>query len=339
MSVSNMFRRLGLLSAALVLAGNCTQATAQPRGIDRVVVFGASLSDPGNAFVWLSDPANQACGAPQNVPPYDKLDDLLVPDGPYARGGHHFTDGATWVEELARQLALAGNARPALRSGNAEASNFAVGGARAVQFPCRFNLPEQLAAYLAKFPQASPRTLVALEIGGNDVRDALVAAASGQDPAPYVQYALASIANSIATLHVHGVRSFLLMNVPNLARTPSVRLLDQQMPGVAAFSSQLSQFFNAGLAGVVQYANGLGGTNAQVLDIHGLLEDIVAAPGTYGFRNTTDACITPNVPPFRCADPGSYVFWDGIHPTKAVHALIAKRAIAALSAASDGISR
>jgi phospholipase/lecithinase/hemolysin len=337
MSASSRFRRLALASASLVLAATCVAAVAQAQPIDRVVVFGGSLSDTGNAFMFLSDPAHQGCGAPQNVPPYDTLDELLVPDGPYARGGHHFSDGATWVEGFTRSLALAGNARPALRSGGTQASNFAVGGARAVYHPCRFNLPDQVAAYLAKFPQTSPQTLVAMEIGGNDVRDALVAAASAQDPTPYLQNALAAMANSIATLYAHGARRFLLLNVPNLARAPSVRLLDQQVPGAAALSSQLSQFFNGGLAGVAQYANGLGGAQARVLDIHGLLEELVANPEPYGFKNVTDACVTPGVPPFRCADPDSYIFWDGVHPTHAVHALMAQQAIATvLSVSSKG---
>lgn len=339
MSAFTTLARLALVSASLVLAAYGGPALAQPRAIDRVVVFGGSLSDTGNAFVWLSDQMNQACGARQSVPPYDTLDDLLVPDGPYARGGHHFTDGATWVEGLARSLALAGNARPALRPGGVKASNFATGGARAVPHPCRFNLPDQVAAYIAKFPQTSPQTLVALEIGGNDVRDALVAAASGQDPAVVVQGALASVANNIAALYARGARRFLLLNVPNLARAPSVRLLDQQVPGAAAVASQLAQFFNAGLAGVVEYANGLGGADARVLDIHALLEEIVASPASFGFTNTTDACVTPETPPFRCADPGSYVFWDGVHPTSAVHALMAQRAMALTATAAARGSR
>ena len=265
MSDSPLLRRLAVLAASLAIATSCGHALAQARGTDRLVIFGSSLSDTGNAFVFLSDPANTNCGARLSVPPYDQLDDLVVPDGPYAKGGHHFTNGAVWAEGLARYLALAGNARPALRSGGKEASNYAAGGARAVTFPCRFNLPDQVAAYLAAFPQTSPQTLITLEIGGNDVRDALVAAASGQDPAPYVQNALASLANSIATLYAHGARRFLLLDVPNLGRAPAVRMLEQQVPGAAAAATQLSQAFNAGFAGVVQYAKGLGGADARML--------------------------------------------------------------------------
>lgn len=326
--------RLALLvSASVVLALQCGLAAAGTTGIDRLVSFGTSLSDTGNAFVFLSDPANQGCGVPLSVPPYSMLDDLLVPDGPYAIGGHHFTNGATWVEGLANALRLAGNARPAVRvAPTSQASNYAAGGARAVSYPCRFNLPEQLADYLAAHPRTSPNSLVTLEIGGNDVRDALVAAASGADPGPYLQNALASLANSVAALYAGGARRFLLVTVPDLGKAPSVRLLSQQVPAASAAATQLSLAFNAGLAGVVQYARGLGGTDVRVFDLFALLDEVTASPGTYGFTNTTDACVTPNVPPFRCARPDEYVFWDGVHPTRAMHAVMARRAIAVISA-------
>ena len=65
-------------------------AAAAPFG--RIVAFGTSLSDSGNAFALRG-------GA--NTPPDYLLDPLLVPNAPYARGGHHFSNGATWVEQLA----------------------------------------------------------------------------------------------------------------------------------------------------------------------------------------------------------------------------------------------
>lgn len=266
-----------------------------------------------------------------NVPPYDARDDLLIPDGPYAVGGHHFTNGATWVEGLARYLALAGSARPALQDSGTEATNYAVGGARAVAgYPCRFNLPEQAGTYLSDFPQTSGQTLMAIEIGGNDVRDALVTAAAGQDPAPTIVSALGSLTDSIGLLYAHGARKFLILNVPDIGKTPAVRRLG---PIAVYFGGLISANYNAGLVSVVNgLQSGLPGIDVRILDIDETLNEVVAHPATYGFVNATEACVTPNQPPFKCAKPDTYVFWDGIHPTKALHAIVAQQANSVISA-------
>jgi phospholipase/lecithinase/hemolysin len=321
-----------LLASLVAVGGLATPVPAAENApyasIDRIVAFGTSLTDTGNAFFWLSEPANrnQNCGAPLNVPPYDALDDLLVPDGPYAKGGHHFTNGATWIEGMARYLVLSGNARPAIQNPGMEASNYATGGARAVHFPCRFNLPDQVGAYLGKFPQTSNQTLVVIEIGANDVRDAL---ASG-DPT-HIANAIGSLSTSIIQLYGSGAKKFLVLNVPDIGKTPAVRKLDLIFPQlhIPAAAQALSQAYNNGLALAVQglRANLGPGIDIRILDIYSTLNDVLTRPEYYGFLNTTDACVTPNQAPFTCAQPDTYVFWDGIHPTKALHAIVAKQAL------------
>jgi phospholipase/lecithinase/hemolysin len=335
---SKFGKQLTQLASFFALALLSCQGFAQNWDIDRIVTFGASLSDTGNSFVWLSDPANSSCGTQLNVPPYDKLDDLLVPDGPYAKGGHHLTNGATWVEGVARYLALAGNTRPAFRTGGKKASNYAVGGARAIaDFPCRFNFPAQVGRYLTDFGSTSDSTLVAIEIGGNYVRDALIAALTpGGNPQQRIQDALTSFGNSIFQLYFSGARHLLVLNVPDIGKAPSVRAIDQTLGAggaIIALAGDLADGYNDGLVATVALLEGsLPGIHIKILDVHQTLDDVITSPETYGFSNATDACVTPNQPPFKCAKPDEYVFWDGIHPTKAMHAIVAQQAIARISA-------
>jgi len=303
-------KKLTKAASFFALALLCSQGFAQKSGIDRIVIFGASLTDSGNAFVWLADPANSDCGTPQNVPPYDALDDLLIPDGPYAKGGHHFSNGATWVEGLARNLALAGNAR-------------------------RFNLPAQVGTYLSDFGSTSENTLIAIEIGGNDVRDALVIAQMGGDPEQHIKDALTSVANSIYQLYFSGARHFLLLNVPDIGKTPAVRALDYVLGAggeVIKGAGKLSDGYNDGLAYTVGQLQAALGIDVTILDIHQALDNVIAAPDDYGFSNVSDACITPDQPPYKCEKPDEYIFWDGIHPTRALHAIVAQQAVAEVTA-------
>jgi len=315
-----------------------TAATAQQKQFDRIVVFGTSLSDSGNAFVLLSDPSKfgfEDCGmgTPANVPPYDALDEFLIPDGSYAKGGHHVTNGATWVEQLARGKGLSGNTRPALRNPGTEASNYAVGGARAYDYACRFNLDNQLNAYLTDFPDGkSADTLFALEMGSNDVQDAVASYAGNPDlSSNIIEVAIENIGYAVNGLYEQGARKFLLMNVPDIAETPAVRKLDALYPGTAYIANILAENFNYSLTILKDTLNQLPGMDVRILDIYALLNEIMADPASYGIINTTDACVTPNVPPYTCKKPDTYLFWDGIHPTKAVHDIVAQKAAEVLN--------
>ena len=120
-SIKPMYHMIRLFF--LLVSLSVTSTTFAHTAYSRIVTFGASLSDPGNVFVLLSAYASfgfdESCnmGTPANVPPYENLDDYLIPPGgAYAKGGHHLSNGAIRIEQFARGKGLSGSVRPALRN-------------------------------------------------------------------------------------------------------------------------------------------------------------------------------------------------------------------------------
>ena len=297
----------------IVLVAAPGWAAAQSR-FSGIVVFGTSLSDPGNAFALLGE---------ANTPPDFMLNPLLIPSAPYARGGHHFSNGATWVEQYARSVGLGDSVRAALATTDPGVTNYAVGAARAYNDSVNFNLTRQVDAFLQRSDGvASSSALYVIEMGGNDIRDAFQAYATGGNGGPILQAALASIAANIQNLYAAGAREFLVWAAPNVALTPAIRSLG---PAAGALATNLTQAFNGGLAQVLgQLSFGLPGISFARLDAEQILNAIVANPAFFYLTNVTTACVTPNIAPFTCKPADEFLFWDGIHPTKVVHAILAQ---------------
>jgi len=317
----NAFGRiLGVALLALVLLAQATPSAAGAP--HRFVVFGDSLSDPGNAFVLLRD---------LEVPPFDSL----IPDAPYARGAFHFSNGPTWVEQLSLREHALPSAGPALLL-PVLLSNYAVGGARA-RHEGAFDLTTQVGLFLRDFDRRGPPAdaLYIVFAGGNDLRDALNALAvdpTGASSGAIIAGALSSIRDSLFVLNAAGARHFLVANAPDLSLVPAVRLLGPQAQGAAQF---FSVQFNLGLEAILQgLESGLGASIVR-LDVFRILNEIVAAPAAVGLADVTQPCIALNTTRNAfCKNPGRFLFWDGIHPTRAGHRILAERAAAALDASS-----
>jgi outer membrane lipase/esterase len=311
-----------MLSPACALAALLAFVPTAPAGaaapaIDRIVVFGDSLSDPGNAFVLRHA---------LSTPPYDTLDALGIPESPYARGGHHFSNGPTWVEQLGRSLAFGGDVRPAFRTGGPKAANYAVGGARAYDDGTNVNLAAQVDAFLADAGGVAPGdALYVIEFGGNDVRDALETAGAGGNPNAVLGASLQSVGAGVAALYAAGARRFLVWNAPDLRLAPAIRTLNALYPGTSQAAGLLAQGYNAGLAALLGSLSGLPDIRITVFDAFARVGEIAADPAAYGLRVVDAACVTPGVRPFQCREPDAYLFWDGIHPTSVVHGILANQ--------------
>ncbi len=285
----------------------------------RVVVFGDSLSDPGNHFIAFGTISLQPF-AP-------------IPDASYAIGGHHFSDGATWAEQLTQNLQLPTSGSPALRAPGVF-TNYAVGRARPV-FPS-FDLSTQVGLFLSDFGGHAPSdSLYIVWIGANDLDDALNALA--RDPVQgattaglIIHEAITTVAQNIGVLYAFGARTFLMPNLPNLAITPAVRALG---PDAQAAATLLTAIYNGALHDVLDTLQVLPQIHFVRLDVNALFAQVLIAPGAAGLTNVTDSCLTFGIiGDAICSTPNRYLFWDGIHPTTVGHGILAEAARQALAA-------
>jgi len=304
-----------VFAVVLCLVSAVSVSTALAESFDRMVIFGDSLSDPGNHFVAFGT-TSRAPFAP-------------LPDFPYGIGGHHFTNGPTWAEQLTRALGIPTSGKPALRAPGVF-TNYAVGRARAragaPEFPY-FDLSSQVHQFLTDFRgQAPSNALYVIWIGANDLDDALIAAQT--DPTLAVEIiraAVTTLAANVYGLWAAGARNVMILNLPDPALAPFIRALG---PPVQAAASQVGMLYNAALDQAVMRMSGLPGLELVRFDVKAVFDDIVAMQGDAGVINVTDACLSFGVAVHAvCTHPNRYLFWDGAHPTKAGHHLIAEAAL------------
>ena len=165
--------------------------------------FGDSLSDAGNLYA---------------------LDGGTAPVSPYYAG--HFSNGPTWVENLSQMLGL-GTLEPSLKGGNDFAFGGAETGTTAIEGYNPIDLPTQIAEYAAEHPSPVKGALYTLDIGSNDIFNALDDYAAGKISIGGVDAVVAeaetNTVNDVEALVALGARSLLFYEVPDLGLTPLFR--------------------------------------------------------------------------------------------------------------------
>lgn len=312
-----------LLSAALLSCAAFAPLSAGAQSAHpRIVVFGGSMSDGGNLFALTRQnnvpPSYDLDATPPGIPP-------SVPNAAYARGGHHLSNGPTWAEQFAKARGWAPDAAPAFASADPRAGNFAVAGARARSGSATANvsMAVQVGAFVQRSGGIAPSdALYVIDFGGNDIRDALFGAGL-----PALVEAVQSIQGNMSKLYAAGARRFLVLNAPNISFLPSVAVFG---PAAVTASLQATQFFNHQLEVMLAtHLDVLPGADIQRFDLFGATNEVHANPASYGLVDVDAPCITPDAAPYFCKNPDEYFFWDGIHPTRAVHAILAQKAAAA----------
>ncbi len=261
---------------------------------DELIVFGDSLSDPGNLPGLLGG--------------------LNIPGAPYFE--NQFSNGPVYANLLDDLLGFQAD----------RSLNFAIGGARSGPgvtqnafgsdhvnaFLNGNGSGAQIGRYLATGRTVSPYDLFVLNIGGNDYLGFNPAV---DDATAVVNNAVGNISGQLDTLIGAGAGQIIVPLVADTGLTPSIR---SGGPALISASSAISDAHNAAL--ITMLAGRNDDALVYVVDSTTLLRDVVNNPGKYGLTNVTEACFSGGV---VCANPDEYLFFDGVHPTAVGHQITA----------------
>lgn len=282
--------------AALVALALCT-TTAVAGPFSDLVIFGDSLSDIGNI--------SQATFG-------------TVP-GPYYWNGR-VSNGPVYAEPLAVGLGL-----PAITRSTAGGHDFAYGGAQTTGTGGLNGLfvkdiDEQVTQFLSS-QTANATSLYVVFAGANDL-------VNGQTN---VSVPVNSLNASIDSLIAAGARRFLVFNLPLLGNTPRYHGLVSTRDEF----NTLSQQYNSDLAAMLDTVqDNHPAVTLYRFDVSTIFGQLLANPALFGLANATDPAApglalgaTSYDTNLIAPNPNEYVFWDDLHPTTAVHSILAQRAL------------
>jgi outer membrane lipase/esterase len=297
--------RFHRLAGAVALALGCAGA-AQAQQFSGFIVFGDSLSDSGNiALAQGLPPGNSFTTNPDPVAAEIIAAFFGLPGGPSLAGGLNFAWGGSCANALGPCL----NPVP--------------------------NIPTQVSQYLATTAgRADPNALYSIWGGANDIFATLTL-----DPANAQANTVAAATayvQQIGRLQAAGANYIVVYNLPNLGATP-------QFGGTpnASSVSQITVVYNSALnAGLAQLGNGI-----IPINTFGLISEITANPGLYGFTNITGQACGVGSSSVACGPAGSglpftyaagannnFLFADGVHPTGAAHRILANVVLSTIAA-------
>ena len=329
--------------------------------LSNIFVFGNNLSDTGNAAAGRNFIAGVEVNLCHPV-------DLIVGCGDLFFQETRVSNGRVAVEVPADRLGF-GELQPSLHplffatSGMVpiDGDNFAVAGATA-RGPSVIDLPSQVLGFLISHPLAPSNALYVVFIGGNDVIDAvqaLLAALAGLPSASVetsediIAAAVDAIGDNINLLIGAGARKFLVVNSPNIGSVPAIKIAAEEAGVPPALLRGLASFltikFNEQLAARLDQIRAeqreIGNSvKIKEFNLFRFFEGVRFVFRLFGL-NTVDACFDsetylktgvrifhPDCEPDQPGDAPKFdrfVFFDDLHPTGRVHAVVGKGLTAA----------
>lgn len=273
--------------------------------LNHIVIFGDSLSDNGNLYAYSHH--------------------QIPPSPPYYDG--RFSNGPLWVEFVARKYFP-------LQEMEHYFSDYAFGGAgvgeKLMKDSALLTLKKEVDTYLlANHGKADANRLYMVWIGANNYLGL------PPDPENTVSAVNEGIAQELNRLVKAGAEHVLVINLPDLGKTPFAHSYSAQKP-----LTEFSIRHNAALQEkVTQLEHQYPAVQWLYFDVNQMFNEFLTHPDSFGFTNVTDACyktsgLLENLPAdslkmvtevqktesLTCA---GYLFFDAIHPTVLTHEMMA----------------
>ncbi len=289
-----LFTLFALLFSGLVLA----------TPLNKIVIFGDSLSDNGNLYEFMQHELPQS-------PPYYK---------------GRFSNGLVWVEQLTRFYFP--------KTIQAHLLDYAVGGAGVFEGEddmTLFTLKREIHNYLDSHDgKADENSLFIVWIGANNYLGV------PDDADAAILETQQGIVHGLEQLAKAGAKHILIMNLPDLGRTPIAYEFKSEET-LSYFAKQHNQLL---LEATLKLQQEKPEVQWLYFDVYEGLERLFNAPEIYGFNNIKDTCydvslkksskntllqllrkMKVNTHEQPC---DGYVFFDPVHPTEPVHNILAE---------------
>jgi phospholipase/lecithinase/hemolysin len=173
-------------------------------------------------------------------------------------------------------------------------------------------------------------TLCTVWSGANDFIDGATNGLNSEAWDRLVSKAAANISGALDALASSGARHILVVNLPDLSKTPGGLALPASFQ---TFVRGKVVLFNTRLeAALVSYRKANPQVRLASVDAFGLLDQVLADPAADGFTNVTSDALADFVNPAFNGPAADYLFWDQIHPTTKAHELFSQWTTNALAA-------
>ncbi|WED43654.1 GDSL family lysophospholipase PlaA [Legionella cardiaca] len=276
--------------------------------LNNIVVFGDSLSDNGNLYEYMHQKLPQS--------------------PPYYQG--RFTNGPVWVERLAADYFP--------HKTSEHLFDYAFGGAGISETPdddVLFTLKKEIDTYfLAHQEKADKDSLFIIWIGANNYLGI------PDNPEQVLNEVNLGITHGLQRLADAGAKHILIVNLPDLGKTPIATAFDAQ-DKLSYFANQHNELLTASLENLKQsYPE----VQWLYFDVNQTLNDLIIHPEKYGFDNISDTCyeamaekpsnrlvlhmatklkLKEETEKDACE---GFLFFDPVHPTAPAHQIMAEHA-------------